>query len=42
MIQIIQHLEIEFCFFDSDGNLIEEMAMNERLSKHITNVLYLF
>ena len=25
----------KFCFFDSNGNFIEEMAMNENLSQHI-------
>ena len=29
--------EKKFYFFDSDGNFIEEMVMNENLSKHISN-----
>ena len=27
----------KFYLFDSNGNFIEEMAMNENLSKHVTN-----
>ena len=31
--------EKKFYFFDSDGNFIEEMVMNDNLSKHITHWL---
>jgi len=30
------YVEKKFYLFGSDGNFIEEMAMNENLSKHIT------
>ena len=38
-INYINSIFYGFYFFDLDGNFIEEMAMNERLSKRISNWL---